>query len=261
MSLYNIYDDFGNHTTMQPTTDVAAWVTNYKEQNLEVSHDQSMATLGTPDECLIVAGPSRLTEGHDVGGNSKNFPVIGMASMVQYTESSQIQPMKAIGSRRHVFSKSNLPIQGSIGRLVIAGRNLVRSLYQGIDPNTPLGLQARNVKLASNGWGSRLSNGDQSAWFHNLEEDLFRVPFGLGFVYSCPGALANESANVSPYIGGEYLECCVLQSRTVSIQTGQTIIMEQVQFMADRALPWTSFAGPNVGTTQTYTLGDLFGTT
>ena len=248
-TLYNIYGA-SPHSTMQPTVDVTQWVENYKEQNLESSHDQSMATLGTPDECLIVAGPSRLST-----DTQKGYPVIGMANMVQYTESSQIQPMKAIGSRRHVFSKSNLPIQGSIGRLVIAGRNLFRALYQGTEIGTSLGLNARNAKISALGW----ENTDETTpWLHNLEEDLFRVPFGLGFVYSCPGALANKGVTETAYIGGEYLECCVLQSRTVSVQTGQTIIMEQVQFMADRALPWVAFKGKPIDNMSTYTLSTLF---
>lgn len=248
-SLYNIYDA-QPLPTMHPTVNVSDWISNYKEQNLESNHDQSMATLGTPDECLVVAGPSRLASGTD-----SNYPVIGMASMVQYTESSQIQPMKAIGSRRHVFSKSNLPIQGSIGRLVIAGRNLLRALYQGTDITTSLGLSARNAKISALGWED---TSPDTPWLHNLEEDLFRVPFGLGFVFSCPGALATKSTGPdSAFIGGEYLECCVLQSRTVSVQTGQTIIMDQVQFMADRALPWTSFSGKPLAE-DTYTLSTLF---
>lgn len=252
--MYNIYSDTA-HNTMTPTTDVAQWVNNYKEQNLEVSHDQSMATLGTPDECLVIAGPTRLAS--EQASRINAFPVIGMASMIQYTESAQIQPMKAIGSRRHVFSKTNLPVQGSIGRLVIAGRNTFRSLYQGINTKTPLGLDARNAKLASNGWDS--AGTEKSSWFHNLEEDLFRVPFGIGFVFSCPGALANKGvASNDSFIGGEYLECCVLQSRTVSIQTGQTLIMEQVQFMADRLIPWTSFSGADLDIGAAYELKDIF---
>ena len=230
---YNIYQD----SVVKPTTSIDQWITQYKEANIEAAHIESMATLGTPDECLIVAGPPRLSE-----GANKDFPIIGMINGLQYTESSQVQPLKAIGSRRHIFSKTNLPIQGSIQRLVIVGRNLFRALYGEIELNTTLGLQAENAKVLGN-----RAHGKNAAWLHNLEEDIFRVPFGLGLIYSCPGAVSKKGgADGGGYrfLGGEYLECCVLQSRTTSIQSGQTMIMEQVQFMADRVVPWEAYSGP-----------------
>ena len=225
---YNIYSD----TNVQPTTDISQWISQYKEANIEAAHIESMATLGTPDECLIVAGPPRLSE-----GVNKDFPIVGMINGLQYTESSQVQPLKAIGSRRHIFSKTNLPIQGSIQRLVFVGRNLFRALYGEIELDTELGLRAQNAKVAGN-----KSHGKNAAWLHNLEEDIFRVPFGLGLIYSCPGAVSKNGGY--RFLGGEYLECCVLQSRTTSIQSGQTMIMEQVQFMADRVVPWEAYSGP-----------------
>lgn len=234
---YNIYtdkDDFygGGANGPRTTTKLDEWMKGYKEANIESMHIESMATLGTPDECLIVAGPPRLSSATD-----GDFPIVGMINGLQYTESSQVQPLKAIGSRRHIFSKTNLPVQGSIQRLVIVGRNLFRALYGQIELQTPLGLEAVNAKTAGD-----KSHGLNVAWLHNLEEDIFRVPFGLGLIYSCPGALAKQATTRT--LGGEYLECCVLQSRTTSIQSGQTMIMEQVQFMADRVVPWEAYAGP-----------------
>lgn len=227
---YNIYNPTSDGGQTQITT-IDNWAGAYKNANLESAHIESMATLGTPDECLIVAGPPRLV---DAG---TELPVVGMVNGLQYTESSQVQPLKAIGSRRHIFSKTNLPIQGSIQRLVFVGRNLFRALYGEIELDTTLGLQSQNAQVAG-----RKSHGVNTAWLHNLEEDIFRVPFGLGLIYSCPGAIAKNGGY--QFIGGEYLECCVLQSRTTSIQSGQTMIMEQVQFMADRVVPWETYSGP-----------------
>ena len=235
---YNIYNDTndGSRAVIGGTiTSLDEWVKSYKETNLESAHIESMATLGTPDECLIVAGPPRLNE------SNGDFQVVGMVNGLQYTESSQVQPLKAIGSRRHIFSKTNLPVQGSIQRLVFIGRNLFRALYGGIDITTGLGVteaKTHNAKAVGND-----SHGQDAAWLHNLEEDIFRVPFGLGLIYSCPGSVAPTGGNIR-HIGGEYLECCVLQSRTTSIQSGQAMIMEQVQFMADRVVPFKSYTGP-----------------
>lgn len=200
-------------------TTIDAWTKDIKEQHLEVSHDQSMLTLANPDESLIVVGPPRLQ------GDDAEFHIVGMVNNLQYAEQSQVQPMKAIGSRRHVFSRTNAPTQGSIGRMLFLGPNLYRALYQ----------IANGENLLSN---SKVSgSGDEtSAWYANLEEDLFRIPFGMGIIYRSP---VNNASNTN--IGADYIEVMNLVNRNVSIQSGQTMIMEQVSFMADRVIPWTSY--------------------
>ena len=230
---YNISEDLRSTGNV---SDLSNWASNYKEGHITTNHDMSMANLANPDDCIIVAGPPRLRN-NDAG----DFPVVGVVNGIQYTESSQIAPMKAIGSRRHIFSKSNLPVQGSISHLVLFGKNMFRALYQAININNEM-TQHPNTKLL----GKREE--PDSLWLHNLEEDLFRIPFGLGIIFSLPKLMASTTYG-EQYLGGEYIECCVLQSKTTSIQTGQTMVMEQVQFMADRVIPWNAFGSvPGVGT-------------
>jgi hypothetical protein len=75
-----------------------------------------------------------------------------------------------------------------------------------------------------------------------LEEDLFRIPFGMGVIYSSPGEKINSGKGGDSNIGAEYIESCVLQSKGNSITPGQTLIMENVSFIADRVLVWQDFS-------------------
>lgn len=199
------------------------WVTKYKEQQLQHSHDQSMMTLMTPDESLLVIGPPRLIAGEDPV--DADFTVVGLVNTIQYTETAQITPMKAIGSRRHIFAKTNAPVTGSIGRLMVLGSNLYRALYSLTSAEDYLSLSTTMVNK---------DEGD-TAWYTNIEEDLFRIPFGMGIVYASPATM-----DEGLIYAAEYFEVCVLQSRQASLQTGQAMIMENVSFMADRIVPMHS---------------------
>lgn len=225
---YNVITD----PTGNPVTDVDSWAENYGEQQIEVLHDQSMLTLATPDDSILVVGPSRLA-------SKGAFHVIGMVNSLNYNETSQVQPIKAIGSKRHVFSKTNSPVSGSIGRMVILGPNLYRALYAMFETSD---LDSR-LKTSSQKF-SLTSTATKGNWYTNLEEDLYRHPVGLGVIYRAP-TLANQSDDV--VVGAEYIENCVIVSRAVGMQSGSAMIMEQVSFMADRVVPWKPYKPTEFG--------------
>ena len=226
---YNIISNPTNGVVSTPDE----WFAQYKDAQVEVSHDQSMMNLSTPDESLIVVGPPRLS------GDVDAFHVVGMVNSLQYSETSQVQPMKAIGSRRHVFSKTNAPVQGSIGRMMVLGLNLYRALYA--VTNVTNVAKPKTTKFSK-------SNSADDDWFTNLEEDLFRLPIGLGIVYMAPTTAAEGSKKA---IGADYLEVVTLVNRTSALQSGQAMIMEQVSFMADRVVPWSTYdSGQSFGTSN-----------
>lgn len=216
------YNIIKNPTT--PVADINDWFSKYKDNHLEFSHDQSMMTLATPDESVLVVGPPRLSTKGDT-----DFHIVGLVNSLQYSETSQVQPMKAIGSRRHIMSKTNGPVQGSIGRLMALGPNLLRALYSVTDV-AQLG-QTVNARFSA-------QNKESDAWFANLEEDIFRIPFGLGIIYTAPVTQAAEGKQV---VGADYLEVCTLQNKSSALQSGQTFIMEQVTFLADRVVPFNAY--------------------
>jgi hypothetical protein len=224
--------------------DITGWIENYKQQFIEHSHDHSMFSLVSPDDSLIVVGPPRLSKASD-----GDFYIVGLLNSVQYSESANVQPMKAIGSRRHIFARTNAPVQGNISRLMVLGSNLYRALYAMTE--VPANIENRNSQFADK------DSSASSSWFTNLEEDLFRIPFGMGIIYNSPSSIAENKASAA---GAEYIEVCSLVNRSVSKQSGQAIIMEQVTFMADRIVPWKDYAGPDFNASSyTHDVGTQLG--
>lgn len=217
--------------------DIDSWVDNYKETFLEHPHDTSQLTLILPDDCLVVSGPTRLRQARS--GRGDDFWIVGFANQINYSETRNVQPLKALGSRRHIFAATNTPVQIQMGRLMILGINTLRSLYA----NTQFGVDitGRNSKY------SNVDQDHQGGWFNNVEEDIFRVPIGMGIIFNSPATLGGRVKKIA---GAVYFEACTLVSQQVSMQSGQAFIMEQVTLMADRAIPWVSVS-TNDGITMT----------
>ena len=213
-----------------PVGSKSKWVDNYKEAFLEKIHDSTQMDLVLPDDCLIVAGPPRMTM-----FASTSFNPIGFVTSFSVQEQRQIQPLKAIGSRRHVFSATNAPVNLTIERMLIDGRNLMRALYQDNDRNNAQATLTQNSKFM-----------EGTDWYVNLEEDIYRIPFGLGICFYTPRKLANKFPSLlntdSNPAGFDYFEGCVVQSMNMSLQQGGTVIMEQVSILSDRRIPVTSGA-------------------
>lgn len=226
-------------------TTIDGWETQYKEQNIEMKHDNSMFDLVSPDDSIIVAGPSRLynvdgSNTTDAGGDL--FYVIGVCQNFNFSESAQIQPMKAIGSRRHIFTRTNNPVQASVGRMMFYGPNLLRALYSALGTAPYSDSDTTNNKYVQ---GPSTTLSDDPSFLTNLEEDLYRTPFGIGIIYHTPRsahyAASSSGSTSGAAMGAEYLEYATIQSRNVSLQSGQTVVMEQVQIMADRVVPWDAY--------------------
>lgn len=210
---------------------IEEWSTNYQNSSIEQSHDQSMLSLITPDDSLIVVGPHRLS-----GSSEATFYPVGFVNGFNYSESSQVQPFKAIGSRRHIFSRTNQPIQGNISRMMVLGANMLRALYA---LNNPPGA----ITGGSNSRFAVGNNGMDSTWFVNLEDDIYRFPFGMGIIFNAPATMAgNTDGGGKNAAGAEYIEFCTVVNRQVASQSGQAMIMEQVTFMGDRVVPWDTYS-------------------
>ena len=225
---YDVVSAGAANTT--PITTIDTWVQSYKNRHLELSHDQSQLALVNPDDSLVVAGPARLAS------TNPRFYVVGFLNSLNFGENRMVQPMKAIGSKRHIFSSTNAPVQGSISRLMFHGPNLARALYAVMNSTGLSELMDSNTEKFSVGSSS---NPLDSIFFTNLEEDLYCFPIGLGIIYRTP---AHDTQGRVESVGAEYIESFVLANRQVSIQAGQSMVMENVSFMADRVMPWDSYS-------------------
>ena len=230
---FNILTD----QTLSIITAADEWQSKYRDAFLNTSHDRSQLTLVHPDDCLVMFGPPRLAD-----ARVAEMMPLGFLQSLQFTETRSVQPMKSIGSRRHIFAATNAPVQGSIGRLLCLNPNLARLAYAPQDTNGVFNegdpyVNAGNITDGVAGDTSGLST---RAWYTDLEEDLFRIPFGLGIVYNSP-----ISASAGSSTTAEYIESCVFTSKNIALQSGQAMVMEQISFYADRVVGWADWYGAN----------------
>ncbi len=83
---YNIIES----PSTTPLTTLDNWISQYKDRQVEVSHDQSMLNLVTPDDSVMVVGPPRIAS----STSDSDYYVVGLANNIAYNESAQVQPMK-----------------------------------------------------------------------------------------------------------------------------------------------------------------------
>jgi hypothetical protein len=221
-------------------SEISEWEGQYKEQSIEMLHDASMFDLVSADDSILIAGPARLADSYrGAEANGTALYVIGVCQNFSFNETSQIQPFKGIGSRRHLFTKTNSPVSAQMSRMLFNGKNLALALYSST---------ATQENLFSDGSGTNdkaVQGGDSisdAKMLTNIEEDLYRTPFGLGIIYHSPRSAHDANSGTGTAVGAEYIECCYLQSRSASVQSGQTVVMEQVSIIADRVVPWDAYA-------------------
>ena len=202
--------------------DFKEWAEQRHHAFVETQYDDSQHHLILPDECLVFAGPPRVNMAND-----NNVYPLGFIQGLSYSETRTVQPVKGLGSYRHIFASTNAPIQGNIQRMMFHGRNLLNALYATAEVPT-------GVSDKGNGVNARYWEEYGDPYWTNLEDDVFRIPFGLGIVYGSPASMAREQKTVS----SEYIEVCVIQNKSVQISAGQTVMMEQVSFLADRVVSW-----------------------
>lgn len=208
---------------VSPARTLEQWASNYKDAFIEHQHDTSALTLVLPDDCLVLFGPPRLAH---ATGDDVFYPV-GFLNNIQYTEGRDVRPTKTIGSRRFIFAATNQPVQVSVARMMLLNGNLAHALYGYAEFGSDMYKNSR----------FHAKSEDQAAWYTNLEEDLYRVPVGIGIVYNSPATAVGRKYTA----GAEYLEACYFVNRSMSITSGEAMVMEQAQLVADRVVPWDRF--------------------
>lgn len=240
---YNITNAEHLSANLNYKTDPELWTTRWKDTNVGFATDASAFSLANPDDTLLFVGPPRLPRDNDMA-----IALVGMTPSFSYSEQANVQPIKAVGSRLSVFARSNGVVTAQISSALFYGPSLLKQLYSVINTNVVgkpgYGLEGEDGKYAddaSSSYGGTIyasffpDNRMDAGWWSNLSDDLFRVPIGLGVVYNSPGGLNNNSN-----IGADYIENCQITARSINIQGGGGIIMENISIVADRVIPWVA---------------------
>jgi hypothetical protein len=208
------------------TRNLVSW--QYQDHHVERVMDNAAYTSAHPDDTLALAGPARVSQVSTAasidGSEVQSLLAIGMVQNLQISQVKSTTPVMAIGSGRSFFISGKAQGNGSIARLFVNGRNLLRALYH----------NARAGGLDVTKLDDKPAEDISSQYYINLDSELYLVPFGLGVVFRTKSHQA---------IGAFYAELTMIQSYNISIQAGANMIAEQVSFMFDRLAPFTLDVG------------------
>lgn len=225
-----------HQSKVSPTVSIDAYLPAYKDKTVEVNYDSAtFSGIVVPDNSLIFVGPPRANATD--GNNLLSYALLGQVTNFNYSESQQIMPIKALGSQRHMFASSNMPIQISMSRILIASSNFYKVLYQTVDKDVLF--QNNDPSLAN---GGQLETGTDyasyalkkdDAWYANISSDLAKIPVGIGIICNTAKGLIDKVS-----AGGYYFESCYITSESGSIQPGSGFALENVSIIGDRKVPW-----------------------
>jgi hypothetical protein len=202
------------------TRNLASW--RFQDQYVERLLDNAAYTSAHPDDTLVLAGPARSDTAdiaNSTGTSIQSLLAIGMLQNVQFSQQKNTNPVQAIGSGRSFFVSGKAQGQGSMQRLFVNGRNLLRVLYH----------NARAASLPVNLLDDIPARRVESQFYINLDSELYLVPFGLGTVFR---------TKAHDFVDGFYAELSMITQYSVSFQAGANMIAEQVIFMYDRLMPF-----------------------
>lgn len=201
------------------TSSLSNW--QFQKTHVERNLDSSAYEAAHPDDTLVLAGPTRLTDADTSDSNNPNqVPLlpIGMVQQVTWSQQKPTQPMMAIGSGRSFFTSGKATTSWSMARLLMNGRNLLNVLYKSA--------LAKGIKIAE--FDDPAAAANNSQFYTNLDSELYMMPFGLGMLFR------NKAHD---WVGAFYGEACVINSYSIGVSAGQSMILEQVSGVCDRILP------------------------
>jgi len=202
------------------TRNLESW--RFQDQHVERTLDNAAYTSAHPDDTLVLAGPARVDTvdtGNTSGSSIQSLLAIGMLQGAQFSQQKQTMPVQAIGSGRSFFVSGKAQGQGTLTRLFVNGRNLLRVLYH----------NANTRDLAVEQLDDPAARKASSKFYINLDSELYLVPFGLGCVFR---------TKAHDFVGCFYSELTMINSYNVGIQAGTNQIAENVTFMYDRLMPF-----------------------
>jgi hypothetical protein len=201
------------------TKGIGSW--KAQQHSVERFTDNAAYSSAHPDDTLVLAGPPRQGDSQQEATSGwQSLLAIGMIQGFQFGSQKPTQPLQAIGSGRSFFVSGKSQTTWRIGRLFCNGRNLLRVLYHNAVAG---GLKVQNFD------DKPVAQDASDLYWMNLDSEMYYVPFGLGAIFK---------DKIQNLIGAVYLELCMIQSYGVGFNAGQAMIMEDVNGMCDRVLPF-----------------------
>jgi hypothetical protein len=171
-------------------------------------------------ESMVMAAGPAVSSDFDIN----NIYPIGVCDTVQVGQNKTIHQLWEIGSREPYFIPGRNFITGTIGRVLFNGDSLMGAVYR----TSETGVEDPSIVQPA---GNTILNGEtdnKGMFYMNLASDLFNRPFGL-----CLFIQDSESQWVAAY----YLENCYIQAHSLTLQSQQIVVGENIQFRCTKIVP------------------------
>lgn len=159
--------------------------------------------------------------------SSKDFSVataipIGVCDTIQIGQNKTIQQLWEIGSREPFFIPGRNFVTGTIGRVLFNGDSLLGALYESTD-QTGVGEPAGSEFAIA---GSTVDA--KGHMYMNLASDLFNRPFGM---------VLFMKDSEDEWVAAFFLENCFVQAHSLTLQSQQIVVGENIQFRCSKVVP------------------------
>lgn len=200
------------------TRSLTTW--QFQDHYVERLMDNAAYSSAHPDDTLVLAGPARESDSSPGATEGvQSLLAIGMLQTISFQQAKPTQAQMAIGSGRSFFVSGKAQGSGSIQRLFVNGRNLLRVLHH----------NARATELPVQNFDDPAARSLTSQFYINLDSELYLIPFGLASIFR---------TKAHHFVGGFYAELTLINSYAIGFQAGGVSISEQVNFSYDRLLPY-----------------------
>lgn len=194
----------------------------FKEAHVEPDVLNDNENFVSSESIIICAGPSFVDENTDLAGQLYPIGILESAAVVQ---NKQIQQLFEIGSRKPYMIPGRTRVQIGLSRVIFNGDSLLAAMYYGKFGGT---LPERKASEDSPGHASDYPATGEGHFYLNLASSFFNKPFGLALIIH--DSEDDQTAMI-------LLQNCMVQSHQMNIGANQTIVMENVNIIADSVQP------------------------
>jgi hypothetical protein len=196
----------------------------FKEAHVEPDVLNKNENFVSSESIVICAGPAFVDAKIDLQGQL--FP-IGILESAAVVQNKQIQQLFEIGSRKPYMIPGRTRVQIGLSRVIFNGDSLLAAMYYGHTDYKGI-LPVHDASEDSPGHSSNYPSTGEGNFYLNLASSFFNKPFGLALIIH-----DSEDEQTAMIL----VQNCMVQSHQMNIGANQTIVMENVNIIADSIQP------------------------
>ncbi len=200
----------------------------FKEAHVEPDVLDKNENFVSSESIIICAGPANIDANVNLAGSLYPIGILESAAVVQ---NKQIQQLFEIGSRKPYMIPGRTRVQIGLSRVIFNGDSLLAAMYYGVgsgDEPVAGTLAPEPVSADSPGHDSGYPATGEGNFYLNLASSFFNKPFGLALIVH--DSEDDQTAMI-------LIQNCMVQSHQMNIGANQTIVMENVNIIADSIQP------------------------